>query len=56
MIRKAIWVKGAAFLLASGLATTGVGCSSGGTEDQAAEAPGQTQAVRANMVYYAMPG
>jgi hypothetical protein len=55
MIRRAFWAKGAALLLAGGLATSTGGCS-GGTDNQAAEAPGDTQAVRANMVYYAMPG
>jgi len=56
MTRKASWAKGTALLLlAGGLATSALGCS-GGADNQAAEAPGDTQAVRANMVYYAMPG
>jgi hypothetical protein len=56
MTRKAFLARGAAFLLlAGGLAASALGCS-GGADNQAAEAPGDTQAVRANMVYYAMPG
>ena len=55
MIRKAFLAKGTALLLlAGGLASGALGCSGGG--EQEAEAPGDTQVVRANMVYYAMPG
>ncbi len=58
MIRKTLWARGTALLLlAGGLASGTLGCSGETGKQQAdAEAPGDTQAVRANMVYYAMPG
>ena len=55
MIRKAFLAKGAVLLLlASSLVSGALGCSAG--DQQESEAPGDTAAVRANMVYYAMPG
>lgn len=53
MIRKAFLAKRAVLLLLAGSIVSG-GCSAGGQQDD--EAPGEAVAVRANMVYYAMPG
>ena len=56
MIRRDSWNKGPSVLFLAGmLGTFALGCS-GGTSEQEAETPAVTRAVRANMVYYAMPG
>jgi hypothetical protein len=56
MIKRDSWNRGASVLFLAGmLGTPALGCSGAGGE-QEAEAPAVTRAVRANMVYYAMPG
>lgn len=56
MIRRDSWTRGASVLFLAGmLGSLALGCS-GGAGEQEAATPAVTRAVRANMVYYAMPG